>query len=430
MKRSVESRAEKADRLNDFAVKQFHNDFKLNNTKDLLSRQQMMLQNVKTLDEKFYPKRKLKKTGNIEDEEMSVRVTLMEYGDNKGTKVTQKDASGTEDEIENILINNLLPTIEGYETDLFQKDDVFTQYQNLLREFGSDDKVLATQKQLLMLKETKESLEKRLEILKNEVKNASDTKESKLNELEGLKDRKEMFQSELDSLRQKHANEDASVISQLTELLKINEELKHNESQFKLKCKDELAQMHSKIEELNRLASDDTDEENLQQLEVEKQNLATIRLKLAKKNRQIVTMQRQLDNVPSRSEMTQYQRRFLELYNQVSAKQSETKKFYTLFNTLSDTKLYLEKEISLLNSIYENFSTSMNSPTVRDQFLKQFEAIVMGIKENKNKVTKRLQDEKDKKEKLNSELLLLLDQQRKYAAAIKKLRQIILEKQS
>lgn len=51
-------------------------------------------------------------------------------------------------------------------------------------------------------------------------------------------------------------------------------------------------------------------------LEQEKERLLAIRMKIAKKNRSIVTIERQLDNIPDRTELSQYQRRFLELYNQ------------------------------------------------------------------------------------------------------------------
>lgn len=40
----------------------------------------------------------------------------------------------------------------------------------------------------------------------------------------------------------------------------------------------------------------------------------------------------------------------------VSAKHRETKQYFTLYNTLDDTKQYLLKELSLLNSIYENYA--------------------------------------------------------------------------
>lgn len=40
----------------------------------------------------------------------------------------------------------------------------------------------------------------------------------------------------------------------------------------------------------------------------------------------------------------------------VSAKHRETKQYFTLYNTLNDTKQYLTKELSLLSSIYESYS--------------------------------------------------------------------------
>lgn len=40
----------------------------------------------------------------------------------------------------------------------------------------------------------------------------------------------------------------------------------------------------------------------------------------------------------------------------VSAKHRETKQYFTLYNTLDDTKQYSMKELSLLNSIYENYA--------------------------------------------------------------------------
>lgn len=102
-------------------------------------------------------------------------------------------------------------------------------------------------------------------------------------------------------------------------------------------------------------------------------------------------LQRKIDEVPSRAELTQYQKRFIELYSQggfllstwsnqglcsgntqwafhqpynyttclhrlnlclfllclsVSATHKETKQFFTLYNTLDDKKVYLEKEVN------------------------------------------------------------------------------------
>lgn len=53
---------------------------------------------------------------------------------------------------------------------------------------------------------------------------------------------------------------------------------------------------------------------NTYEQEIDK--LKTIKLHMAKKNRKITALQRRLDEVPSRAELSQYQRRFLELYSQ------------------------------------------------------------------------------------------------------------------
>lgn len=90
--------------------------------------------------------------------------------------------------------------------------------------------------------------------------------------------------------------------------------------------------------------------------EEERETVQNLRLQIAKKNRSIAFLQRQLDEIPGRGELAQYQRRFLELYNQVAQKHEETKQFYTMYNTLDDTKLYLSKELSLLNSVLDNYS--------------------------------------------------------------------------
>lgn len=50
--------------------------------------------------------------------------------------------------------------------------------------------------------------------------------------------------------------------------------------------------------------------------EKERERLNVIRLQLAKKNRAIVSIERKLDNIPDRTELAQYQRRFIELYSQ------------------------------------------------------------------------------------------------------------------
>ena len=55
--------------------------------------------------------------------------------------------------------------------------------------------------------------------------------------------------------------------------------------------------------------------------QIEKENEKAKKLKstLAKKSRQLRTAERRLDEIPSRAELDQYQKRFLELYDESAA---------------------------------------------------------------------------------------------------------------
>lgn len=54
----------------------------------------------------------------------------------------------------------------------------------------------------------------------------------------------------------------------------------------------------------------------IKEIEEETEKISTLRLVLAKKNRHVYALQRKLDDIPSRAELAQYQKRFIELYNQ------------------------------------------------------------------------------------------------------------------
>lgn len=87
--------------------------------------------------------------------------------------------------------------------------------------------------------------------------------------------------------------------------------------QFRDDCKKELARLQNLIEEAKK--SNQPSENAIgdsEEFKAEMEKLRELRLHIAKKNRSIVSIQRKLDEVPSRAELAQYQRRFLELYNQ------------------------------------------------------------------------------------------------------------------
>ena len=140
-----------------------------------------------------------------------------------------------------------------------------------------------------------------------------------------MKGAEKEFRSKLEELvsyEENHA--DKKAVDKLQKLVVINDELKQKEQEFKKDCKKELADIE---EELQRLKgslsagqdsgeSDQTQVKIGEQYEAAKAKMHSVRLKVAKRNREMATLQRKLDEVPSRVELSQYQKRFVELYNQ------------------------------------------------------------------------------------------------------------------
>lgn len=57
-------------------------------------------------------------------------------------------------------------------------------------------------------------------------------------------------------------------------------------------------------------------EEQEQTIKTLREQIQKLKLEVAKSNRAVMTIERQLDEIPDRNELAQYQRRFHELYNE------------------------------------------------------------------------------------------------------------------
>ncbi|XP_059610807.1 coiled-coil domain-containing protein 93 [Phlebotomus argentipes] len=445
VKRSVENRAERAERLKSFAVGQFHNHFQLQVDKAVKEKNLRVLENIEKITHLYAPRREFKKkasAGSSEDELTRVRVTLLEFGD-KGRllatnrqKSTEKSLSTEEiedkaSEVDESDVQHLFShlSVQDSQEDYLEftqlsdaeRERIKQNYEDLKAEFSIDSQEISQQNQIKALLVTKQSLEKKLAKIENGNSELNEALKQLKEQRNALIQEEEETRVEIEDLRRREESSDSSVLDTVKELVLQNDALKQEEVEFKEKCRKELAELQQKIVDTEARTPDKEETAIRNEVEMEKQRLQDLRLQLAKQNRAIVTLQRQLDAIPDRTELAQYQRRFLELYNQVSAKHRETKHFYTLYNTLEDTKTYLTKELELLNSIYENYSATQNSANSRAQFLKQFESLAEGIRQMKNKMRTKCDDEKAKRDGYNEQLLILVDQQRKLATAVKQL---------
>uniref|UniRef100_A0A4X2KR73 Coiled-coil domain-containing protein 93 n=1 Tax=Vombatus ursinus TaxID=29139 RepID=A0A4X2KR73_VOMUR len=435
VKRAIETREEMGDYIRSYSISQFQKTYSLPEDDDFLQRKEKSIKTVTDIFDVYKPRRKYRRQKGAEellDEESRVHTTLLEYGRRYGLS-RQSKTEKTEDK------KMVLPSGFSGSGKSLDEDELQAAEECHIETLMTKMAAMATEESRLTASAVGQIVGLRSEEIKQIVSEYAEKLQAKCTDLQAkydeaktklseVKSYSEKLDQELAALEKIESQADPSILQNLRALVAMNENLKSQEQEFKAHCREEMARLQQNIENLKAEASEDGDEKEPnriieQQYKIEKEKLQKIRLLLARRNREIAILQRKIDEVPSRAELTQYQKRFIELYSQVSATHKETKQFFTLYNTLDDKKVYLEKEISLLNSIHENFQQAMASSAARDQFLRQMEQIVDGIKQNRMKLEKKKQENKMRRDQLNDEYLELLEKQRLYFKTVKEFKE-------
>lgn len=443
VKRSMETRKENASFVRAFALSQFDKFYSSKNNEETMKKNEQRKNieaNIQTVKQAYGPKRKFKRTGEAPKDDIArVKSTLLEYGILPLANIVSSSTEGDESknisiqdttEIDDKLIKQQGQVVNLDEQRLsasavgnivgLQAQEI-VQVSELYASLSVDENNSTNESKILSALEKQQStLQKKINKLKIEHDTLKKQYNDKIEEIKKTNEKKQQIENEFLRMKEMETEENKGILAKLEELLAVHSGLKNQEHKFREQCKIELVNLQNLVENIE--TSDPQEKQNqIDEYDSLKESINKTRLLLAKKNRAIASLTRQLDDVPGRSELTQYQRRFMELYNQVSAKHKETKQYYTLYNTLDDTKLYLSKELSLLNSIHENYNEAMASASGKEQFLKQFEAIIAGVKRNKDMVETRCAEEKDRRYKLSKQLASLVEQQRKYVVAVRQL---------
>uniref|UniRef100_A0A8C2XUM7 Coiled-coil domain-containing protein 93 n=1 Tax=Capra hircus TaxID=9925 RepID=A0A8C2XUM7_CAPHI len=467
VKRAIETKEEMGDYIRSYSISQFQKTYSLPEDDDFIKRKEKAIRTVVDLSDAYKPRRKYKRQQGAEellDEESRIHATLLEYGrrygfsrQSKTEKAEDKKAAlptglltagkadaheedelqaAEEQRIQSLMTkmtamahteSRLTASSVGQIVGLCSAEikQIVSEYAEKQSELSAEEspeklgisqlhrrKVISLNKQILQKT-------KRLEELQASHTDLQAKYEGKKKTLTELKGHSEKLDKEQTALEKIEAKADPSILQNLRALVAMNENLKSQEQEFKAHCR-----TLSGGESHGALTSAMMHNEDLdRRYNMEKEKLYKIRLLQARRNREIAILHRKIDEVPSRAELIQYQKRFIELYRQISAVHKETKQFFTLYNTLDDKKVYLEKEISLLNSIHENFSQAMASSASRDQFLRQMEQIVEGIKQSRMKMEKKKQENKMRRDQLNDQYLELLEKQRLYFKTVKEFKE-------
>jgi hypothetical protein len=241
------------------------------------------------------------------------------------------------------------------------------QLQNLVKQ---KEEVLGSGE---AMKVKTKALRLKLRVLEEERNNAGDYLTQLRSQLQKL------TELEQNSTQQKE-------LKTIKELIALNESLKGKEAEFKAACKSKRQELLAKIQALEQEDDEETPEKR-QHREIQEMHAKVLskynrlRQMLAEVNLEVASSVRVIDDTPTRTELIQYERRFVELYQQVAWKLEETRKYYDIYNTLDSSLSFIQKEVKLLNSISENFAEAMRSAASKMEFSKQFDAIVKGVEE-------------------------------------------------
>jgi chromosome segregation ATPase len=229
--------------------------------------------------------------------------------------------------------------------------------------------------------------------------------------------------AEMAELEKKAAGAPAEEVAKLEELLAFNERMNGQRVEFKKECGRQMKEWQHELEQLRQDQSVNADEDMQKLVEVERMHeaeegkAAQMRRLVGQKGRDIAALRRQVDDIPTSAELMQYERRFRELYAQVASTLEETKKYYNLFNTLEEKKGYLSKEVSLLNSIYDNYTKATAGN--KDKIVDSIETLLKSVQQMLNKVEQRLSSATSSKDTVQQKYDKLVEKQRKYFQLVK-----------
>uniref|UniRef100_A0A8C0GMG0 Coiled-coil domain-containing protein 93 n=1 Tax=Chelonoidis abingdonii TaxID=106734 RepID=A0A8C0GMG0_CHEAB len=434
VKRAIETREEMGDYIRSYSISQFQKTRSLPEDDEFMQRKEKAIKTV------YKPQRKYKRQAGAEellDEESKVHATLLEYGrlvglfsaeDKKMVLPTGLAAAGKADAYddddlqaaEELRIKTLMTGMAAMATEEgrltastvgqivgLQSDEI----KQIVSEYAEKQSELSSEERPERLGAAQQHRRK--------VASLSKQISQKTKLLEEVKSYSDKLDKELAALDMVESQADSSILQNLRALVAMNENLKSQEQEFRAHCREEMARLQQNIESLKAEAEENGEEKVNSKYQKANFSLVFKNIHWARRNREIAILQRKIDEVPSRAELTQYQKRFIELYGQVSATHKETKQFFTLYNTLDDKKVYLEKEVRIIHFS----SRAMASSGAREQFLRQMEQIVEGIKQNRMKIEKKKQENKMRRDQLNDEYLELLEKQRLYFKTVKEFKE-------
>ncbi|XP_076068907.1 coiled-coil domain-containing protein 93 [Oratosquilla oratoria] len=451
VKKALETREEFGDETRAYALTEFKRQYQDPESATFQPWKKNAVSNLINTQSIYGPVRLWRRQGmrSNENESVAVQTTLLEYGQqfllNKDAPVNEETFEDEADSKESSQVEVLMKDLAAADTNQGKlssqcvgnivsthAQEIATtsqQYAELQQQIL--DEVLGenTSSQTKLL----ETLEEQLTHLRQQLTSATAEKETKVEQLKEKQQQLESIsqaaiklQDNMKKLADLDTKENEQLLQELSQYVEKSEGVKGKENEFKTACRNEAEQLRLQISSLQIKSNEAVDDAGLlEKYQKDKEKLSQMKLILAKKIRQIAALRRHIDDVPSRAELSQYQRRFVELYNQMASTDRETRQFYALYNTLEDTRSHMQKELTLLNSVQDNLAMALDSSASMEEFLGQLGIITEGIQQSKQKVEKLCTEECHLKSKYSEMLAGLQQVGRRYADTVHLLAQEI-----
>ncbi|CAN7996478.1 unnamed protein product [Ixodes hexagonus] len=451
VKKAIETKAETEDIHREYAVYLFekaHGDAPQENAASKASMYPGFPTAYAALQERYRPRRRYRHHARhtLRSEELQVEATLLEYGSGTRRPVAAGDAGADTRQETEVLLSDMAPlaTAEGRLTSKAVGNLVQMQAAEM-REIEGDYEskpllqIPGASRHERLLSSVKRQLESKQQLLQQSQDRLEKLREEyELRQKEG-KEAEVLLQEAREATRRiaEGVGDQEPQLARLCALLRLGGELSDQESRFRQHCHQEMERLQADlaaiapggIEGGTALpAADPEDREADAQCQRDRDRLQRMRLLLAKKNREIAATQRKIDEVPSRAELSQYQRRFIELYTQVAATHRETKQFYTLYNTLDDIRMYLDKEVRIGDSAV--LGRGLQHLCIRcfkvepyEPDFKQFQKAKKSRLVLSSQVEKKRQEAKMSRDRLHDQFLELVDKQRLYFRTVKEFKE-------
>ena len=426
VKKAIETREAEGDNVRKYALNEYHKEHKT-------GAEQVNQNGIDQVQAGCRPKRTYKrKDPQVLDDQSEIDLTMLEYGQR-----TVKAANAPKGQDESLIIRDHNETFDNdiidskavkkmIDTKILTK--AADKYTELKEHLDLETNPTAILQALKILEEQKEVIETKHKKVLDETPILQSSLERTNRTIDDLN-----FQ--LNELEHKAKSQEVSgdqedLLTKLQSLVTKNELLKERENEYKDQCRtemEELLKINQVLEqELLELKGTDPDPKEVLDDEALEKRLEKLRKKLANVSNQVHLMERQVDAVPSQAELVQYQKRFVELENQVSAEYCETQQFVTMYNTLQDQLMFLEKEVKLLNSILDCIpDAKLSSMSAKHQFITQLKQIQSGVRQSKNKIEQNFKDCQRIHDQSNQDLTALLELQQLYSVLIRDMEQEI-----